>query len=188
MAANQRNGAHAQAQTSVQTKHGCQCGAQNVLEQNQHDSNCQEDDNLNAAGLQQTEAGSEADRAEEHGHEESLEGVVEGDVTNTGGVADQVNDCEHQAAHNRCGDAVGVQEVDLAAQEAAQQQHDCCNGNCLISSEFEGCNFHKNVFLLAFRIGAAQAGRARSVCLQYSYRIQISTKNYKKIICAFVTL
>ena len=132
MAAHQRNGAHAQAQTGVQPKHGGQPGAQNILQDHQHNGNHQEDDDLNAAFLQQLEAGHEANAGEEHGHEEGLQSAVKADGQHTGSVQGQVNQSVHQAAHNGRRNAVVVEGGDLFDDPAAQQQYQCRNSGCMV--------------------------------------------------------
>ena len=131
------DGTDAQAQTRIQTEGSGHAGAQHVLQEDQHNGDRQEDDNLDAALLQQLEAGHKANAAEEHGHEEALQGAIKADGGNSGSVQAQVNQSVHDAAHHGGGDAVVAQQGDLAHDEATQQQHDCRNGSCMVHVQID---------------------------------------------------
>ena len=132
MTADHGDGAGAQTQTSVPAEHGSQAGAQNVLHADHNDGDTQEHKDLLAALLQQTEAGSEADAAEEDVHEQGLNGLVESDLQNTSGVHDQVDNGENQTADDGSGDAAALQESALADDEAAQDQQQHGDSSSLV--------------------------------------------------------
>ena len=115
VAAHQGDGAHAQAQTAVQTKHAGQAHAHQVLADDQDGGQDQEEDHRPGALLQQLDAGAEADAGEE-----------EGEGQDPGLIGDQVQDGEDQSADDRCGDAAALEELHVTDREASQQEQQHC--------------------------------------------------------------
>ena len=96
----------------------------------------------------QLEAGTQTDGGEEGQHEGVLEISIEVKCKGAGHMTDEGNEHEQEAADNRCGNAVLVQDLDLALQEEANQQQNSCHGNShdgvsvKIQYAFEHFNFH----------------------------------------------
>ena len=126
MAAHQGDGAHAQAQTAVQTKHAGQAHAHQVLADDQDGGQDQEEDHRPGALLQQLDAGAEADAGEEEVHEGGLQGLVKGEGQDPGLIGDQMQDGEDQSADDRCGDAAALEELHVTDREASQQEQQHC--------------------------------------------------------------
>ena len=113
MAANQRNGAGAQAQQRMQAGNLGHAHTDDVLEGDQHGAHDGQDEYVTAAFFQQSIAGAEPYAGEEHVHEETLLHRVQFDGAGASFKQSQVQQGEQHAADNRVRDTIGLEKFDL---------------------------------------------------------------------------
>ena len=126
VSAHQGDGAHAQAQTAVQLEHLGQTGAHQVLNDHHDAGQEQEHQHRLDASSQHLEAGAVAHTGEEPDHEGVLQGLIEGKGDHARGVQGQVDQGEHQAAHDRGGDAHPAQKLHVRHDDTAEQEENHC--------------------------------------------------------------
>ena len=123
MTAHQRDGARDQADQRVQSQHGGQAYAHDVLHHDEDGNHAQEDEQRRAALTQLREVRTQADGREEHQHERRLQTALEAQRQSRGLMQHEDDGRHDQAAGDRLGNIEVAQKADMSCHELAKHEH-----------------------------------------------------------------
>ena len=178
MAADHGDGGSQQGIGRLQADELADTDADAVLEDGNDTCDQPVDDEQQAALLQQLEAGAQTDGGEECQHEGTLEVGVEVERKGVGHMTDEGDEHEQEAAHNRCGNAVLVQNLDLALDEEADQQQNGSHGGShdRISVEIQHAFEHFNRHVSSSSLFSLRFDSPQTVCYACRHSLPLCRK------------